>query len=317
MSVNPLVSIVIPCYNEEEVIERTHLELSNSLKDLPYNFEFIFVDDGSKDKTVLELAKIHQKDSRAKMVIFSRNFGHQFAVTAGIEAASGEAVILIDADLQDPPQVIVGMLDKWKEGFEVVYGVRTKRDGETAFKRFTAKWFYRTLNRLSETEIPLDTGDFRLMDRKVVNSLLQLKERDRFIRGMVSWVGYKQTPIYYERAQRFAGTSKYPLWKMLKFAIDGILSFSITPLRFATYLGFFTSIIALVGIVYALIMKIFFSDSVVKGWALSYISLLFLGGIQLICTGIIGEYLGRVYGEIKNRPLYIVREKVGFNDNSL
>jgi len=311
-STNPkLVTVIVPCYNEEEMIALTHKTLSEVLSPLPYKWEFIFVDDGSKDKTVPELEKIQATDPCTKIVIFSRNFGHQFAVSAGIEASNGDAVVLIDADLQDPPSVIKEMLIKWEEGYDVVYGVRKHREGETFFKKITAKMFYRIINKLSDIPIPMDTGDFRLMDRKVVNSLIQMPERDRFIRGMVSWVGYNQTPVYYDREKRTAGVSKYPLFKMLKFAVDGILSFSREPLKLAIYFGFFTSILSILGILYGLYVRIF-TNNWVTGWTFLFIAILFFGGIQLICIGIIGEYVGRIYGESKRRPLYIVKQTKGF-----
>jgi len=245
-------------------------------------------------------------------VRFSRNFGHQMAITAGIEHASGDAVVIIDADLQDPPEVILDFLDKWMDGYDVVYGVRTERNGESAFKLWTAKYFYRFIGKLSDTEIPLDTGDFRLMDRRVVDALLAMPERDRFVRGMVSWIGFSQTAAPYRRAARHAGTTKFSLTKMMRFATDGIVSFSILPLRLATWVGFAASAVALLGILVAIIERIVGTPGLVKGWASLVIAVLFLGGVQLICMGIIGEYVGRIYGESKRRPLYVVRERMGF-----
>src|SRR5581483_1633018 len=264
------------------------------------------------DGTLRLLREIHEKDSHVRVLSFSRNFGHQMAVTAGLDYAVGKAVVLIDADLQDPPELIGRMIEKWREGYHVVYGQRRARSGETAFKVMTAKWFYRFINTLSDVPIPVDTGDFRLMDRSVVEAIKRMPERDRFIRGMVSWVGYRQYPLQYERAERFAGVSKYPLRKMIAFAADGILSFSIKPLHLATTTGFLASALAFAGILYALTLRLFTSHWV-SGWTLMIISILFLGGVQLICLGIIGEYVGRIYSASKRRPLYLIDEAIGFD----
>jgi len=250
-------------------------------------------------------------------VRFSRNFGHQMAITAGLEHASGDAVVVIDADLQDPPEVIADFVAKWMDGFDVVYGVRTERQGETAFKLWTAKLFYRFIGKLSDTEIPLDTGDFRLMGRRVADALLAMPERDRFVRGMVSWLGFSQTAVPYRRAARAAGATKFSLFKMLRFATDGIVSFSILPLRLATWVGFAASGIALLGILITVIERLMGVEGLVKGWASILVAILFIGGVQLICMGIIGEYVGRIYGESKRRPLYVVRERIGFQTRSL
>ena len=309
-----LLSVVVPCYNEEQVLTETHRRLTavlERLEDLDY--ELLYVDDGSRDRTALLLQQIQSSDPRVRVVRFSRNFGHQIAVTAGVEHASGDAVVLIDADLQDPPEVILEMVARWREGFHVAYGVRTDRPGETAFKLATAKAFYRLINRMSDTEIPLDTGDFRLMDRKVVEALQSMPERDRFVRGMVSWVGFRQIAVPYQRAPRLAGESKYPLFKMLRFALDGIASFSVVPLKMATMMGFVVSGLALLGIVYALVLRLFTSVWV-TGWTAIFIVVLFMGGVQLISLGLLGEYIGRIYGEVKRRPLYLVQESLGFTD---
>jgi dolichol-phosphate mannosyltransferase len=239
------------------------------------------------------------------------------AITAGLEHASGDAVAVIDADLQDPPEVIADFVAKWMEGFDVVYGVRSEREGETAFKVCTAKLFYRLIGKLSETEIPLDTGDFRLMGRRVVDALLAMPERDRFVRGMVSWLGFSQAAVTYRRAARAAGVTKFSLFKMLRFATDGIVSFSILPLRLATWVGFAASGIALLGILITVIERLIGVEGLVKGWASILVAILFIGGVQLICMGIIGEYVGRIYGESKRRPLYVVRERMGFQARSL
>jgi dolichol-phosphate mannosyltransferase len=277
-----------------------------------HDFEIICVDDGSRDKTYDLLCTAAETDPRLRIIKFARNFGHQIAVTAGIDAASGDAVVLIDADLQDPPEVVVQMIAKWEEGFDVIYGVRASRAGETAFKLATARGFYRFLNRLSEVPIPLDTGDFRLMSRPVVDVLKAMPERHRFVRGMVAWIGFKQTALPYERVERFAGESKYPLRKMLRFALDGLFSFSTKPLQISVSLGLFAAALAMLGIVYAVALRIF-SSVWVEGWTALMIAVLFMGGVQLVSLGIIGEYIGRIYSEVKRRPLYIVGETVGFD----
>jgi len=304
----PLLSIVVPCYNEEEVLPETFKRLEafcSGIEDL--SIEMIFVDDGSRDKTCELLRQQALNDPRFRLLRFARNFGHQAAVSAGIDTVRGDAVVLIDADLQDPPEVILEMLTKWREGYQVVYGIRTDRSGETFFKKTTAKFYYRLLNKLSNVPIPFDTGDFRLMDRVVVDALKSMPERDRFIRGMVSWVGFRQYALPYRRAARFAGISKYPLRKMIRFAADGILSFSSKPLQVATYLGTITASLAVCGILYILGLK-FLTDSAIPGWSALMITMLFLGGVQLVCLGILGEYIGRIYNEAKKRPLYIVAE---------
>jgi len=305
---------VVPCKNEEEGLRETHRRLVNALEAMgpAVRFEIVYIDDGSTDGTPIILRELCETDPCVRMVRLSRNFGHQIAITAGLEHASGDAVVVIDADLQDPPEAIAQFVDRWREGYDVVYGVRTDRLGETAFKVWTAKAFYRLINRLSDTPIPLDTGDFRLMDRAVVDALLSMPERDRFVRGMVSWLGFSQAAVPYTRAARYAGHTKYPFFKMLRLATDGILSFSITPLRLATWMGFIASGLAVLGILYALYAH-FFATGLVKGWTSSVIAVLFIGGVQLICLGIIGEYVGRIYGESKRRPLYFVRERVGFD----
>jgi dolichol-phosphate mannosyltransferase len=310
-----LVSVIVPCFDEGAVIRETHAHILSTLQRLDgVKIEILYIDDGSNDDTLPILREIQGGDPRVRVVSLSRNFGHQIAVTAGLEHAAGDAVVLIDADLQDPPEVILQMVERWRAGVDVAYGVRTEREGETPFKRWTAKAFYRTLNWLSDVDIPLDTGDFRLIDRKVVDALLAMPERDRFVRGMVAWVGFRQEAVPYRRAARFAGTTKYPLKKMLRFASDGILSFSLIPLRLAVYMGFAASALALLGILYALLLRLF-TDVWVTGWTLLFIAVLFLGGVQLVFLGVIGEYLGRVYGEVKQRPLYLAKERLGFDAN--
>jgi dolichol-phosphate mannosyltransferase len=308
-----LVSVVVPCFNEEEVIEHTHKRLTDVLFKIKMKYEIIYVSDGSSDKTNSLLEKIYQDDKTGmtKTVILSRNFGHQIATTAGIDNAIGDAVVLIDADLQDPPELIPTMIEKWKAGYQVVYCQRKNRQGESKFKLFTAKYFYKTLTYLSDINIPEDTGDFRLMDRKVVDVIKSMPEKDRFLRGMIAWVGFNQFALKYDRVERYAGESKYPFWKMVKFSIDGILSFSIKPLRLAMLLGFASSIISLGGTAYAITQWII--GTPVVGWTLMFIAIMFFSGVQLISLGVIGEYIGRTYSESKNRPLYIIEKKEGFD----
>ncbi len=308
----PDLTVIVPCFNEEAVLPETSRRLIASLERIGRSFEIILVDDGSRDGTPRVLTDLHAADPRIRIVRLSRNFGHQIAISAGLEYAHGAAVVLIDADLQDPPEIIGEMVELWRQGNDVVYGTRSHRDGETAFKMLTAKWFYRFINRISEIEIPLDSGDFRLLDRKVVDALLAMPERDRFVRGMVSWAGFKQVSLPYERAARQAGDSKYTLLRMARFATDGILSFSTAPLRLATLFGiaslFFAGIGGCVSVAIGVIEGKWLSP-----WAWVFLAVLLLGGAQLVCLGIFGEYLGRIYGENKRRPLYIVRETLGFD----
>jgi glycosyltransferase involved in cell wall biosynthesis len=310
---NPLLSVVVPCYNEAEVLWETHGRLQAVMSRLgDLEFELIYVDDGSRDATPCILEEILALDPHVRVIRFSRNFGHQTAVTAGLEHASGDAVVIIDADLQDPPDVIETMVARWREGYHVAYGVRTDREGETRLKLLSAKAFYRLLNRLSETQIPLDSGDFRLMDRAVVEALRSMPERDRFVRGMVAWAGFRQIAVPYRRAPRFAGRSKYPLLAMVRFALDGVTSFSRAPLRAVTWMGLVVLGLALAAIAYALVMGLF-TDMSVTGWMAVFMAVLFIGGAQLISLGVIGEYVGRIYGEAKRRPLYVVQEALGFD----
>jgi glycosyltransferase involved in cell wall biosynthesis len=308
-----LLSIVVPCLNEEEALRNTNLHLVTALDLIPADFEIVYIDDGSTDSTLEILRELQSRDKRIRVVRFSRNFGHQMAITAGLEHAAGDAVVVIDADLQDPPEVITEFVQKWADGYDVVYGVRADREGETAFKLLTAKFFYRFISRMSDTRIPLDTGDFRLMDRKVVDTLLSMPERDRFVRGMVSWLGFSQFAVPYRRAPRVAGVTKFSFFRMVRFALDGVFSFSILPLRLATWMGFAASVLALFGIAVVLLETFFEVPGLVKGWSSAVIAQLFIGGVQLICLGIIGEYVGRIYGESKRRPLYIIQERIGFD----
>lgn len=307
-----LLSIVVPCYNEDAVLRELHQRLNAVLDQISdATCEIIYSDDGSDDQTTDILRQLQASNPRVRVISLSRNFGHQIAVSAGLEHASGDAVVIIDADLQDPPEVIPEMIERWRDGYHVVYGLRSKRAGETRFKLLTAKVFYRLLNRLSHIEIPIDVGDFRLLDRKVVDVLLAMPERDRFLRGMISWIGFKQIAVIYDRAPRSAGGSKYPFMKMLRFAVDSVISFSFVPLRLAIWVGFGAIAASFAGIVYALIIRLYTTDWV-RGWTSIFTAVLFLGGIQLITLGIVGEYVGRVYAEVKLRPLYVVRERLGF-----
>lgn len=308
--VRPQLSVIVPCYNEQEVIVHTHDRLFGVLSGMGMTFEIIYVDDGSRDGTASLLAQIQAKCENARVIRLSRNFGHQIAVTAGLDYADGDAVVLIDADLQDPPEVIPQMVGKWREGFEVVYGQRTTRAGESAFKLWTARLFYRFINRLSEVPLPLDAGDFRLLDRRAVLALRCMTERHRLLRAMTSWVGFRQVALPYERAKRFAGTSKYPLRKMIGLALDGVVSFSTVPLRMVTVAGIGMFILSWIAIGYAIVMRLLTNDWV-PGWTLLFISSLMIGGLQFIFLGIIGEYVGRIYGEAKSRPLFFVLEVLG------
>ena len=311
----PTISIVVPCYNEEAVIAESHRRLA-AVADTRQaeQFEFVYIDDGSRDSTLRLLRGIAVHDDRVKVISFARNFGHQIAVTAGIDHAIGDAVVLIDADLQDPPEVIPEMIERWKSGFQVVYGVRTDRPGESRFKLTSAHVFYRLLNQLSDTPIPLDTGDFRLMDRSVVDILRGMPEKDRFLRGLVSWIGFNQVALPYRRDVRFAGSTKYPLRKMIRFASDGMISFSVKPLKLAMMIGAACAALASLGIVWVLAGRLL-TNNWVPGWTATIIAILFLGGIQLLCTGILGEYIGRIYMQAKGRPLYVVSERFGFGFN--
>lgn len=307
-------SIIAPCYNEQDNLIELHHRMQEVMEQTGEPWELVLINDGSSDRTPELMRELHATDSRIHYVDFARNFGHQIAVTAGLDYAQGDAIIIIDADLQDPPELILQMIDKWQEGYEVIYAVRTERIGESWFKLFTAKLFYRLIYRITDVDIPLDTGDFRLMDRKVVNALNQMRERHRFIRGMTSWVGFKQTGVYYTRQERFAGETKYPLRRMLKFASDAITGFSFVPLQLATFLGFTIAALSGVG-VFIVILGRLFGNQAFLGQATTLVMVLFLGGVQLISLGIIGEYLGRIYDEVKGRPMYIVKEAVGFDEN--
>ncbi len=312
---DPLVSIVIPAFNEELTIEAAFDRLHGVLLELRVDYELIFVNDGSRDQTLPLLLRLAHDHPEVRVIDFSRNFGHQIAVTAGIDHARGDVVILIDADLQDPPELIGAFLAKWREGYDVVYAVRQSREGETWFKTWSARLFYRLLRRMTDIDIPLDTGDFRLMSRQVAHTLSSSREHHRFIRGMVSWTGFRQTGIPYVRAERCAGESKYPLRKMLQFSVDGITSFSFKPLQLATKFGVIVAICGFMGIVAVIVEKLFLHTTAV-GWASLMVVILFLGGIQLLMLGILGEYTGRIYDEVRDRPMYIVRESYNFQSEA-
>ncbi len=300
--------VVIPGLNEAENLPVLYAELVQILGQSDWALEIIFVDDGSTDTTLETCFQLNQKDPGFQYVSLSRNFGHQRALTAGLDMATGDAVVIMDADLQDPPEVVLQMIDLWKQGVDVVYGQRKSREGEGAFKKLTAKLFYRLLRLLSGTRIPEDTGDFRLMDHRVVVELRKLREQSRFIRGLVSWLGFEQRPVFYDRKPRHAGTTKYPLLRMIRFAWDGIATFSAMPLRIATVLGSLFSFLAFAMIVYYIIRKIFFNNDFIQGWASIMVAILGVGGVQLLVTGIVGEYLAKAFDELKERPLYVVRE---------
>ncbi|HVF39111.1 MAG TPA: glycosyltransferase family 2 protein [Gemmatimonadaceae bacterium] len=310
------LSVVVPIYNEEEVIEVLHSRLLQVLALTVERFEIIFVNDGSRDRSASMLDSICLSDPRFKALHFSRNFGHQAAVTAGLHAVRGDCAVVIDADLQDPPELMLTMLEKWREGFEVVYAQRVAREGEGFFKRTTASLFYKILGSVSEIHVPPDTGDFCLMDRKIVDLLNSLPERNRFLRGLRAWLGFRQTAVMFERPARYAGTTKYPFTRMLALATDAVFALSKAPLRIATYLGFSVSAISfLLGV--AFIIERLISDSAIaRGWASTIVVVLFLGGVQLICLGVIGEFIGRIYDEVKGRPLYVVARTVTAGDRA-
>ncbi len=301
------ISIVVPLYNEEKNIRLMHDRLVSSILKITSNFEIIYVNDGSNDNSFLELLKLSNEDERVKYINFSRNFGHQIAVTAGLEYSKGAAVVIIDGDLQDPPEVIPEMYALYKEGFEVVYGQRLIRKGESFLKKITAKYFYRILKKITNINIPVDTGDFRLIDRKIVNDLKNMPEQNKFLRGQIAWLGYRQTSIFFERDERKFGETGYPFSKMLKFALDGITGFSDVPLQFVTKTGIFISFISFLVILYA-IFSHFILERTITGWTSLIISSMFIGGVQLISVGIIGEYISRINKNVQNRPLYIVSE---------
>ncbi len=302
-----LISVVIPIYNEEDNLLLLESRLRAVMENLPVKYEMVFINDGSKDHSIALIKKMASGDDRIKYIDFSRNFGHQIAVSAGLKAAKGDYIVIIDADLQDPPELIVDLYAKVKEDFQVVYAKRKARSGESFLKKFTAKMFYRILSKITSISIPVDTGDFRIIHRKVVDVLNNMPEQHKFLRGQISWIGFKQTYVEYNRDERNAGTTGYTYKKMIRFALDGITSFSSFPLKFASLAGFVVSGISFLLILYALFSRLITKDYQ-PGWASLMISVLFIGGIQLITIGIIGEYIGRIGGNIRNRPLYIVNE---------
>ncbi len=303
-----LLSVVVPIYFEELVVEEFYRRTKAVLEELSdrYAYELIFVDDGSRDSSLQLLLGIARSDSHVTVLEFSRNFGHQMAITAGMEYAKGDAVVLIDGDLQDPPEVISRMVDEWEKGIEVVYGVREKRDGETAFKLLTAHWFYALMSKLSDVDVPRDTGDFRLLDRKAVDALRSLPERERFIRGLVPWIGFSQKGILYHRDARYAGETKYTLQKMLRFALVGITSFSDKPLVIVTQIGILFSAFSFLLSLWLIVNKFIYPEDTLFGWTSLVVIILFVAGVQLTCTGIVGLYVGKIFHEVKQRPLYLV-----------
>ena len=307
------VSVVIPMYYEEEVAQQCYDRVVETLKKIEnYEYEIIFVNDGSKDKTLEILEAIAQQNEKVKVISFSRNFGHQAAVTAGIKEVTGDAVVIIDADLQDPPELIPDMLKYWEQGNEVIYGKRKTRKGESAFKLLTAKMFYKTLNALSDVEIPKDTGDFRLVDRKVIDVVNAMPEHNKFLRGLFSWVGFKQMAYEYERQERYAGKTKYPLKKMLKLASDGIMGFSTKPLKIVGGLGMITIFLSIAILIYSLISYAFNLNQLAPGWTSIMVAITLFSGVQLISIWIIAEYIARIYDDTKKRPEYIVDKKINF-----
>jgi len=303
----PVFSIIAPIYNEKESLPELHRRVSAVMDGLGEPWELVLVSDGSSDGSTEMILELAARDERVRPVIFARNFGHQIAATAGLDYSRGDAVVIIDADLQDPPEVVADLVAKWREGYEVVYAVRAEREGESWFKLWTASMFYHLIYRITDVKIPMDTGDFRLMDRKVVNVMNSMRERARFLRGMSAWIGFRQVGVPYKRAARFAGSTKYPLRKMLKLAMTAITGFSHAPLQLATYLGFISAGLAAIFIPIVIIERLTGAQAFV-GQASTLVAVLFLGGVQLICLGILGEYIGRIYDEVKGRPLYIVRQ---------
>jgi polyisoprenyl-phosphate glycosyltransferase len=309
-----MISIITPVYNEESVLAEFYKRTASVMKSISQDsFEIIFVNDGSNDETVNIIKELCGRDKRIKLVSFSRNFGHQIAITAGLRYSKGDAAVIIDADLQDPPELIPKMLEKWNDGYEIVYAVREKREGETFFKKITAYIFYRLLRLIAKEDLRSDSGDFRLLGRKAINVFNQLNEKSRYVRGLMHWIGFRQCQIAYHRKKRFSGRTKYTFSKMLKFALDGITSFSHLPLRLASYFGLFVSFVCFLYLIYAILLKLL-TNAPIGGWTSLMTAILFIGGIQLVTIGIIGEYIGRIFDETKNRPLYIIDENLGFEE---
>lgn len=316
-----LLSIVIPVHNEETVAPELYVRLARTLSQLDLDYEIIFVNDGSTDLTLMKLLELRERDKSVKILNLSRNFGHQMALTAGLDHAGGDAVVMMDGDLQDPPELIVELVKKWREGYAVVSTVREKRHGETGFKLLTARLFYRLIRWSTDVDVPADAGDFKLLSRQALDHLKRLRERDRFVRGLVSWVGFKQAYIPYDRDRRYAGVTKYSTWRMVRFALDALISFSGNPLRFAVLLGLSVSLLSALMIAYFIGYWLYFHLNGIggpfappPGFSSQIVSILFLGGVQLTCLGIMGEYLARLYYEAKQRPLYIVSDAIGFSE---
>ena len=314
---NPLLSVVVPVFREEQTIGEFHRRAIAALEALPegMKWEIVFVNDGSDDRSPDILRELCAADRRLRMIDLSRNFGHQLAITSGMDHARGDAVVVIDSDLQDPPEVIAEMVDLWQRGYDVVYGVRSRRVGEGRMKLVTAKWFYRLLNRVSDTPLPLDAGDFRLIDRAVVATLRELREENRYIRGLVSWTGFDQVGLPYDRDARYAGETNYPLRRMLRLAIDAVTSFSERPLRLAFGLGSIITVIGAALALWLIVGKLIDPDEAVPGYTSLMVVILFFGGVQLLCLGLLGEYVGRIYRESKDRPLYVVADRVNFDED--
>ena len=306
----PDISVVLPVYNEEGNVAELHRRLTAVLSGSGRSYELLFVNDGSRDGSWAQILSLTNRDARVCGVNLSRNFGHQIAITAGIELSRGDVVVVMDSDMQDPPELIPELYARSLEGFDVVYAQRRSRDGETWFKKTTASAFYRLIRRLSPIDIPVDTGDFRLMSRRVVDDLSRLHERHRFVRGLVSWVGYNQTAVLYDRSARHGGTTKYPISKMVGFALDGLTSFSRQPLRLATHLGVWLALASVALMIGLIAYKLLGGTGLVSGWTSLAVAVLFLGGVQLLALGILGEYIGRIYEEVKERPLYLVRDTI-------
>jgi dolichol-phosphate mannosyltransferase len=306
----PVLSIVGPVFNESQSLPEFHGRLLATLRGLGVPFEVIYVDDGSRDATPEVLRRLRREEPAVKVLEFSRNFGHQLAITAGMDHASGDACVVIDTDGQDPPELIARLFEEWRRGCEVVYAVRSKREGEGLFKRLTAALFYRLMRRITNVDIPLDAGDFRLVDRKVLDVMSEMRETHRFMRGMTCWAGFRQSRVEYPRAGRLAGETGYPLWKMARLAVDGITSFSHAPLRWVTFCGAAASVLSLLIGLWVLWVRVF-NDQAVRGWTSLMVMVLFMGGVNLVAMGVIGEYLARIFDEVKDRPLYVVREKLG------
>ncbi|KAB8143046.1 glycosyltransferase family 2 protein [Chloroflexia bacterium SDU3-3] len=317
----PVISVVGPVFNEEALIAEFCARVAEVLEQHGEPFEIVLVNDGSRDRSPGIIREIHERDPRVKVVNFSRNFGLQAALTAGLDYTSGQAIIVMDTDLQDPPDVLPRLIEKWREGYDLIYAQRAERAGETWFKKFTASTFYRLITRITSVEIPVDTGEFRLMDRKVVDALISMREYNRFMRGLSVWVGFKQTGIRYDRDPRKAGETKFSMKKMVRLAMDGITTFSYLPLQLATYFGFFVAALCLLFLIVVVVLRLFnwtgvAGDQAFYGQASTLVAVLFFGGVQLIFLGIIGEYLGRIYDEVKRRPLYIVDTALGFGEDS-